>query len=49
MELHKQTKAAKILRLRKKREVANAWILMAKVMKSIRVKKETLSDNLRYL
>jgi len=49
MEVHKHTKAMKILKQRKQREVSNAWITMAKVLKSIRVKEETCVQNLRHL
>jgi uncharacterized protein (DUF39 family) len=42
MEAHKQAKAAKIIRQKKQREVANAWINTTKVLKSLRVKEETL-------
>ena len=49
MEAHKQAKAMKILKQRKQREVTNAWIQMAKVMKSIRVKEQIAKENLAYI
>ena len=49
METHKQAKAVRILRSRKQREVANAWINMAKILKAIRVKKELCQQNIAYL
>ena len=49
MEAHKQAKAIKILKQRKQREVTNAWIQMAKVMKSIRVKEQIAKENLAYI
>jgi hypothetical protein len=49
MELHKQAKATKILRSRKQREVSNAWIYMAQVLKTLRVKDQILKENLRFL
>jgi hypothetical protein len=49
MEAHKQAKAMRILRQRKQREVTNAWIQMAKVMKAIRVKEQVAKENLAYM
>ncbi len=49
MEAHKQAKALKILRQRKQREVTNAWIQTAKIMKAIRTKEEILKENVAYL
>jgi hypothetical protein len=49
MEAHKQAKAMRILKQRKQREVTNAWIQMAKVMKAIRVKEQVAKENLAYM
>lgn len=49
MEAHKQSKAMKILRQRKQREITNAWIQTAKIMKSIRTKENILKENVSYL
>ena len=42
MEAHKQAKAFKILRLRRQREVTNAWIEVARTIKALRVKDQIL-------
>jgi hypothetical protein len=39
----------RILKQRKQREVTNAWIQMAKVMKAIRVKEQVAKENLAYM
>lgn len=49
MEAHKQAKALKILRQRKQREVTNAWIETAKVLKTLRTKDQILRDNINYM
>ena len=49
MEAHKQAKALKILRQRKQREVTNAWIEMARIMKTLRTKDSILRDNISYM
>lgn len=49
MQLHKQMKAEKILKQKRQREIANAWIQMAKTLKQLRVKHEVMRQNLRYM
>jgi len=42
-------KAEKILKQKRQREIANAWIQMAKTLKQLRVKHEVMRQNLRYM
>lgn len=49
MQLHKQMKAERILKQRRQREISNAWITMAKVLKALKVKKDILNQNLRFM
>jgi hypothetical protein len=49
MQMIKQRKAEKILKQRRQREIANAWIQTAKDLKSLRIKHQHMAQNLRYL
>ncbi len=45
---HKQDKAERIIKQKRQREISNAWIQMAKVIKSLRVRHGVLDENIRY-
>ena len=42
MQAYKQAKAEKILKQRRQREVANAWIQMAKSLKMLKMKGDVM-------
>jgi hypothetical protein len=42
MQQRKQDKAERIIKQRRQREISNAWITMAKVLKALRVKQAIL-------
>lgn len=49
MTQQKHLKAERILRLKKLREVSNAWIGVTKRMKEVRVKQEVMAENLAFI